>query len=125
RKKFHRCHDVVGASSAWRLHQVQDAAITRDLDAIESEGRPRAIAHELFAARVITLRDPYAAVDVDAVVLCRETALLAIEVVVVRSCARGGSAEEGAGRERDTREGIDGCPSLVSLPRSSAGRSST
>src|SRR4029453_3758183 len=77
RKKLHRGHDAVGACSARRLHQVQDAAITHDLDAIESEGRSRAIAHEPFAARVITLRDPYGAVDVEAAILRRETSLFA------------------------------------------------
>jgi hypothetical protein len=46
--------------------------------------------------------------DVEADAHCRETSLLAIQVLVVRSFRREGSAEERAARERDTREGIDG-----------------
>ena len=50
-EKFHGRHDAVGASSAWRLHHVRDAAILQLLDALERERRARAGADEAPASR--------------------------------------------------------------------------
>jgi hypothetical protein len=108
-QEFHRRHHAMGAASARRLQQVRDAAVLQLLDALEREGRPRAIADESLSALVIAGGDAHCAVNVEAVVRRRKAPLLAVQVVVRAVVLRDeGPAEEGAAREREARERVDG-----------------
>jgi hypothetical protein len=98
----------MGAASARRLHQVRDAAVLHLLDALEREGRARTIPDEALAARVITGGEAHVSVSVEAVVGPREARLLAVQVLAGVLPGREGPAEEGASREREAREGVDG-----------------
>jgi hypothetical protein len=102
----------MSGSSARRLHQVRDVPVLQFLDALEREGRTRAIADEALAAFVVVGREAHRAVHVEAVARRGEALLSALVLLLATRflrrvrCVR--LADERAAPECEAREALDG-----------------
>jgi hypothetical protein len=108
-QELHRRHHPVGLASARRLQVIRHAPILHPLDALEREGRARAISDEAFPSLVVASFDAHRAVHVEAVARRRKAWLIAVQVLVGALLGNKGSADERATPEREAREGVDEC----------------